>query len=182
MSLSRKNKHRRAKNVETARESGRNGAGGRNGGSGTPSKDWALAFYLTTSGEAPAREFLMRACPSSVFQMLLAVLVAVKDAPPPSFPPSNMWHAMKEEMKGFHEARDEHDGVLCRLFCVVDRRATEYGLDAPAVVLICGGVKPVRTAMDPAVYEQALSHRADYLATRRIVLPPGIPASMMRKA
>jgi hypothetical protein len=146
--------------------------------SGTSSNDWMLAFYLTAGGAVPAREFMLRTCPQPVLQMLLAILVAVRDAPPPSFAPSNMWHAMKDEMKGFHEARDEHDGVLYRLFCVVDRQATERGLDAPAVALICGGVKPIRTRMNPAVYEQALEYRVDYLATRRILLPLGIPASL----
>jgi hypothetical protein len=34
--------------------------------------------------------------------MLLAILVAVRDAPPPAFPPSNMWHAMHGDMKGLH--------------------------------------------------------------------------------
>ena len=88
---------------------------------------------------------------------------------------------MRDGMKGFHEARDEHDGRLYRLFCVVDRQAPDYGLDAPTVALICGGIKPTRTAMDDSVYAQASTYRADYLATRRILLPPGVPASLMQK-
>jgi hypothetical protein len=48
---------------------------------------------------------------------------------------------MHGKMKGFHEARDEHDGVLYRVFCVVDRNAADHGLDAPTVALISGGVK-----------------------------------------
>jgi len=152
-----------------------------NGASGTPSKDWALAMYITADDEVPAREFLQHVCPPSVLQMLLAIVVAVRDAPPPSFPASNMWHSMHDEMKGFYEARDEHDGKLYRLFCMVDRRAPEHGLDAPTVALICGGVKAVRAKMDQAVYDEALSCREDYLATRRILLPPGIPATMMRQ-
>ncbi len=113
--------------------------------------------------------------------MLLAIVVAVRDTSPPSFPASNMWHVMHGRMRGLHEARDEHDGVLYRVFCVVDRQAPNHGLDAPTIALLCGGTKAVRTAMDEAVYDDALSYKQDYLATRRIVLPAGIPADM-RKA
>src|SRR5665213_1680454 len=73
----------------------------------------SLAFYRTSEDTAPAREFLL-GCPQPVREMLLAIVVAVRDAPPPSFPPSKMWHVMHGEMKGFYEARDEHDGQLYR--------------------------------------------------------------------
>lgn len=134
---------------------------------------WSLAFYRTAKDAAPAREFLL-GCPQPVREMLLAIVVAVGDAPPPSFPPSKMWHVMHGEMKGFYEARDEHDGQLYRVFCVLDSQAPEHGLDAKALTLICGGAKPVRSPMDKSVYEGALAYRQDYLATRRIVLPMGI--------
>jgi hypothetical protein len=137
---------------------------------------WALAFYKTQKGAVPARGFLL-SCPSEVRQMLLAILVAVRDAPPPSFGASNMWHAMHEEMKGFHEARDEHDSYLYRVFCVLDSKAPEHGLDAKAVALISGGVKKKNTKMAATVYEEAVGLRKDYEATRRILLPMGVPQS-----
>lgn len=137
---------------------------------------WALAFYRTALGSVPAREFLL-SCPQPVREMLLAIVVAVRDAPPPSFPPSRMWHAMHGEMKGFHEARDEHDGQLFRPFCVVDSQAPGHGLDVKVVTLVCGGVKRSRSAMDRGVYDDALGYRADYVATRRIALPVGVPES-----
>ncbi len=155
------------------------GAGGVNSVSSTTTK-WSVAFYRTTKDTAPAREFLLD-CPQSVREMLLAIVVAVRDAPPPSFPPSNMWHVMHGEMKGFYEARDEHDSRLYRVFCVLDSHAPDHGLDAKALTLICGGAKPVRSPMDKSVYEQALAYRQDYLATRRIVLPMGI-ASELKKS
>ena len=68
------------------------------------------------------------------------------------------------------------------MFCVLDRQAPEYGLDAPTLALISGGIKKVGTKMDPAVYEQALAYREDYRATRSILLPPGVPASLMKRA
>jgi hypothetical protein len=141
---------------------------------------WAASFYRTAAGEVPARAFL-EGCPQPVQQMLLAIVVAVRDGPPPAFPASNMWHAMHGDMNGLHEARDEHHGELFRLFCVVDRQAPQHGLDAPTVALICGGIKPARSAMPRRVYDEALGYRSDYLATRRILLPSGIPADM-RKA
>ena len=131
---------------------------------------WSLAFYRTAKDSVPAREFLL-ACPQSVREMLLAIVVAVRDAPPPS----KMWHAMHGEMRGFHEARDEHDGRLYRVFCVLDSQALECGLDAKALTLICGGAKQVRSPMDKRVYKHALACREDYFATRRIVLPVGVP-------
>ncbi len=85
---------------------------------------------------------------------------------------------MRDEMRGFHEARDAHDGQLYRLFCVVDRQAPAHGLDAPTVALISGGIKSARTAMAESVYNEALDYKRDYLATRRILLPAGIPAGM----
>ncbi len=136
--------------------------------------EWALAFYMESEGRVPGREFLL-ACPQPVREMLLAVLVAVRDAPPPSFPASRMWHAMHGEMKGFHEARDAHNGQLYRLFCVLDRQAPEHGLDSRAVVIICGARKRARNAMGASVYRKALDCRADYLATRRIMLPTASP-------
>jgi hypothetical protein len=76
--------------------------------------------------------------------------------------------------KGLYEARDGHDGVLYRVFCVLDSQAPEHGLDAKALTLVCGGAKPVRSPMDKSVYAQVLAYRQDYLATRRIVLGMGI--------
>ena len=58
-----------------------------------------------------------------------------------------------------------------RVFCVLDGRAPENGLDAKVLVLLSAAVKRVGSAMDRKAYEQALAYRADYLKTRRIALP-----------
>jgi hypothetical protein len=65
---------------------------------------WVVSFYETSGGAAPALDFL-KECPTPVRQRLLAIVVAVRDGPSFSFPPSNMWHVMRDDMKGFHEAR-----------------------------------------------------------------------------
>jgi hypothetical protein len=108
--------------------------------------------------------------------MLLAIVVAVRDAPPPSFPSSKLWRAMHSTMKGLYEVRDEHAGRLYRVFCVLDSQAPVHALDAKAIVLVCGGEKKIRSVMDDSVYSEALRYRADYLATRRIALPVDTPA------
>jgi hypothetical protein len=70
---------------------------------------WSLAFYRTAKDAVPAREFLL-GCPQSVREMLLAILVAVRDAPPPSFPPRptvrTTW---------------PRDGSCCRRVCQMTR-------------------------------------------------------------
>ncbi|HEY7932435.1 MAG TPA: hypothetical protein VID48_01305 [Solirubrobacteraceae bacterium] len=116
--------------------------------------EWSLAFYRTAKDTAPARKFLLD-CPQPVREMLLAIVVAVRDAPPPSFPPSKMWHVMHGQMKGFYEARDEHGDRLYRLFCVLDSQAPERGLDAKVLTLICGAAKPVRSPMSKRVRRSA---------------------------
>jgi hypothetical protein len=58
-----------------------------------------------------------------------------------------MWHAMHGDMKGLHEARDAHDGQLYRVFCLLDGRAPENGLDAQVLVLLSATVKHVGSAM-----------------------------------
>ena len=63
-----------------------------------------------------------------------------------------------------------HD-TFRRVFCLLDSRAPENGLDSKALVLLSGAVKRVGSTVDRRAYTQALTHRANYLKTRRIVLP-----------
>jgi hypothetical protein len=94
--MSPSHKHRRGNLKKAA-----SGAGKRNGASGAASKDWVLSMYQTADGQVPARVFLLD-CPKSARETLLAIIVAVRDTSPPSFPTSHMWHVMRNEMKGFH--------------------------------------------------------------------------------
>lgn len=128
-------------------------------------------FYAEKDGSVPAQEFL-DACPMSPRQMLLAIIVAVTDGPPPSFPPSMHWHIMRKEMSGLYEARDRHGNTLYRLFCVLDRNAAEHGLDGPALVVLSGGAKAVREEMDARTYVAARRQREEYMASspRRIAV------------
>lgn len=132
--------------------------------------EWIVVFLEEPDGSVPARSFLDE-CPTAVRAQLLATISAVRAAPPPSFPTSALWHVMRDEMRGLHEARDKHEKRLYRLFCVLDRHAPDHGLDGPAVVLISGGVKAIGEAMDARVYREARRRRDEYLAStpRRIL-------------
>jgi hypothetical protein len=68
-------------------------------------------------------------------------------------------------MAGICEARDKMDRDLYRLFCFLDRRAAECGLSGPTLVILDGGTKDIRTAMDDDVYEQVLALRDDYVSS-----------------
>lgn len=127
-------------------------------------------FFEERDRSVPARAFL-DGCPTPVRAQLLATISAVRAAPPPSFPTSALWHVMRDEMKGLHEARDKHEKRLYRLFCVLDRQATDHGLAGPAVVLVSGGVKAIGQAMDDRVYREARRRRDEYVASspRRIL-------------
>ncbi len=104
--------------------------------------------------------------------MLLTVL-AVVQVGPLEFPTgTKRWQLMHKpskkgdvDMSGIFEARDEHNRVLYRPFCLLDRNAPVHG---PAVVLLGGGSKPDRTAIPQRIYRMIDSYRDDYRATRRI--------------
>lgn len=125
---------------------------------------WCVEFFREPkSGRCPALEFL-DAVPDPVEGELLATLDAVEGTEPPfAFRGGLRWHAMKDEMGGFYEARDEHDGILYRLFVRFDRDAP--GLPHNAIVVIDGGHKPVGEEMHPAVYEKVRLMWALYLRT-----------------
>jgi hypothetical protein len=131
--------------------------------------EWVNVFYAEADGSIPAEAFLDE-CPLPARTQLLAIVEAVRGAPPPSFPPSMYWHAMRGDMRGVYEARDRHGNMLYRLFCVLDRNAPDHGLDAPALVILSGGSKPVREEMDERTYADVRRQRDEYGASspRRI--------------
>jgi hypothetical protein len=109
----------------------------------------------------PARAFL-NSLPLSPRAGLRATIAAVRDRPPPSFPTgSQTWRLMHKptkrgevDMSGIFEARDRHERKLYRLFCVLDSRAPEHGLDAPALVMLSGTIKNVGEVVPQTVYRE----------------------------
>lgn len=132
---------------------------------------WDIAFYKRPSGEAPALSWL-RSFPEVVEKRLVAIIIAVAQRPPPSFPSSsNEWKAMHTEMGGFFEARDQHDKTDYRVFCILDRNNHAR----PTVVVVSGGEKPDETEMKPWVYREARALRDEYNKSHRIGGAPWPP-------
>ncbi len=92
---------------------------------------WTVEFYLHSDRSVPAIDFLSR-CP--VASRIEAIAEAVRAYPPPSFPPSQMWHVMSGAMRGLYEIRVRNRQTLHRLFCLLDANASAHGLDRPAMV------------------------------------------------
>lgn len=132
---------------------------------------WLVHFFQRhvnddAARSVPALDFL-RSCPTKVEAMILAVVKAVADAPPPAFSGGGKWEVMHGEMRGFYEVRvDGPRRRHYRLFCVLERDGASVGLGGPSVVLITGKDKPFKTTMSVADYAQVRALGAEYL--RRI--------------
>lgn len=128
--------------------------------------EWRNAFYRTPSGETPALTWL-EGLPKAPRDQLLAWAETIRRWPegPYAFPPGPMWQPMRDEAAGCFELRDEHDKKLYRLFCVIDRKATQNGLTNPVVCYLDGATKSVRTALPRATYVRVSERRKEYLAT-----------------
>jgi hypothetical protein len=140
---------------------------------------WQAFFYEEADGARPALAYL-NSIPRAPRETLYAIIVAVRNSPPYRFPTqSPMWSSMRNDkggidMSGIYEARDKHQNRLYRLFCVLDRKAPEHGVEASALVILSGDDKPVGTKMPKAVYERAITQSKRYLATspRPVARPP----------
>ncbi|HJX54944.1 MAG TPA: hypothetical protein VJ801_19445 [Polyangia bacterium] len=66
--------------------------------------------------------------------MIVAVVKAVADAPPPAFSGGGKWEAMHGDMSGFYEVRvDGPKRRHYRLFCILEPTVPQSGLAAPAL-------------------------------------------------
>jgi len=85
------------------------------------------------------------ACPTKVAATFIAVLDAVREAPPPAFSGGGKWEAMHGTMAGYHEIRLTGPGRRhYRLFCLLDNGTPQElaarGFD-PQIGVINGMVK-----------------------------------------
>jgi hypothetical protein len=161
--------------------------------------DWIAVFYRDTDDPddaeitedlviaqelldpAPARAFL-RSIPPIPRAALYGTITAVRDYPPLKFPTStNMWHLMHKspdkkqvDMSGIVEARDKHEKLLYRLFCVVDSQAMNHGLEAPALVMLSGTVKKAQEVVPQKVYKEVRRQADRYfsMSPRPVMLGP----------
>jgi Txe/YoeB family toxin of Txe-Axe toxin-antitoxin module len=135
---------------------------------------WGIVYYAKEAGDVPADDFL-DACPSKVEATILAVLEAVRAAPPPSFSGGGKWEAMHGSMGGYYEIRVTGPGRRhYRLFCLLDNGSPDElvarGFDRPQIVVITGMVKNHRETFSDRDYAKVHRLGEDYKATapRRI--------------
>jgi hypothetical protein len=74
---------------------------------------------------------------------------------------------MHDEMAGFYEIRIQGAGMNHRLFCVLERDATDLG--GSSIVAIDGLSKPKRSAAEPKDYRRALKMRAEFHRRRTVL-------------
>jgi len=131
---------------------------------------WGIVYYEDAQGNVPADEFL-DSCPTKVEATLLAVLQAVRDAPPPQFSGGGKWEAMHGAMNGYYEIRvTGPDRTQYRLFCRLENGTPEQlaqrGFASPQIVVINGMAKPTRTLFSDREYKKYVRDLGDrYIAT-----------------
>jgi Txe/YoeB family toxin of Txe-Axe toxin-antitoxin module len=132
---------------------------------------WGVVYYKTSDGAVPAVDFL-RGCPTGVRATILAVLDAVRKAPPPQFSGGGKWEAMHGDMRGYYEIRvtgpgRQHYRLFCRLENGSAQDLAERGFECPQLVVINGMVKQHRTEFSDRNYKKNVRDFGDdYLATR----------------
>jgi hypothetical protein len=123
---------------------------------------WRVHFFQRHAADdptlaVPARAFL-DACPTKVSAMMIAVVGAVADAPPPAFSGGGKWEAMHGKMGGIYEVRvDGPSRHHYRLFCVLERDGGQLGLGGPSLVLIAGKEKLFQTTLSEREYDEVLA-------------------------
>lgn len=119
---------------------------------------WGIAYYQAPDGAVPVREFL-DGCSAKVRAKLLAVLEAVRQAPPPAFSGGGKWEAMHGDMGGYYEIRCTGPGrAHFRLFCILEngteQELEKLGFDGPQIIVINGMRKPNAQLFTDAEYRK----------------------------
>lgn len=131
---------------------------------------WLIHFFQRHTADDSQREVpvetFLDTLPDKVVAEILAVLDAVAEAPPPAFRGGGKWEAMHDELAGFYEVRVQGAGRNHRLFCVLERDASDLG--GSSIVLIDGLSKPKRSAAHPRDYRRALKMRAEFESRRTV--------------
>jgi hypothetical protein len=140
-------------------------------GPAPPPSPWRIHFFQRHPKDdpdrhVPGRDFL-ESCPEKVRQMMVAVLKAVADAPPPRFAGGGKWEAMHDEMKGYYEVRvDGPKRQHYRLFCLLEQDESSLGLGGPSIVIVSGKDKRFLTELSKADYANVRRLGAEYRARR----------------
>jgi len=131
---------------------------------------WSIEHYKRLDGSIPGFEFLLE-INDAVSGRLNATLESVRDATPYRWKSPVQFVHMKDQsnlagvdMSDFHEVRDEHDGMLYRLFCIVERDPPGPG--RPIITVVDGRCKPDDTGFSNAVYADVRALGKAYLKTK----------------
>jgi hypothetical protein len=133
------------------------------------STQWRIHFFQRhpqddPRRDVPGRDFL-NSCPEKVRTMMLAVVKAVAEAPPPRFAGGGKWEAMHDEMKGYYEVRV--DGPRHHyLLPPRARKDPSLNLGGPSVVIITGKDKQFLTELSEADYAEVRRLGAEYRARK----------------
>jgi len=131
---------------------------------------WGIAYYEAPDRSIPAAEFLA-SCPTKVAANLLAVLEAVRAAPPPGFSGGGKWEAMHGTMAGYYEIRATGPGRMhYRLFCRLENGTPDelnaLGFDRPQIIVISGMVKKNAELFTDAEYKRNVRALGDVYLSR----------------
>lgn len=131
---------------------------------------WGIAYYQAPDTSIPAGDFLV-SCPNKVAANILAVLEAVRDAPPPAFSGGGKWEAMHGTMAGYYEIRCTGPGrTHYRLFCRLENGTPgelhALGFDRPHIVVINGMVKKNAELFTDAEYKKNIRYLGDDYLSR----------------
>lgn len=110
-----------------------------------------IDFYVAPDGSIPARDFL-NSCPPKVKIKIQAHAVQIATAPPKNFSGGGKWEAMHAPMTGWFEIRIQGvgDGMLYRIFCILDYEANEVG--KPLMIMVDGRRKRKGTTIPESEY------------------------------
>ena len=128
-----------------------------------PPEPWEIRYFRRHPDDDPDQRVpgldFIDSCPVAV----QADLLAVRDAPPPSFAGGARWQAMHGQMKGYFEVRIMGPGkTLYRVFCMLERNPDISGLGAPSIVVIQGLYKPNSSAFTDAEYRAVRALGGEY--------------------
>ena len=131
---------------------------------------WGIAYYQAPDSSIPAGDFLA-SCPNKVAANILAVLEAVRAAPPPAFSGGGKWEAMHGGMGGYYEIRGTGPGRMhYRLFCRLENGTPDelksLGFDRAQIVVINGMVKKNAELFTDAEYKKNVRDLGDDYLSR----------------
>jgi hypothetical protein len=126
---------------------------------------WGVAYYKAPDRSVPAADFL-DSCPTKVDANFMAVLEAIRAAPPPAFSGGGKWEAMHGRMAGYYEIRGTGPGRMhYRLFCLLENGTPvvlkSLGFDRPQIVLINGMAKKNAELFTDAEYKKNVRDLGD---------------------